>query len=189
MKIDNINSTNFSALYRLKQPPKDIREISERVIPMYKYLRKRPATFFEANPLCSLLNEKFKEIAQGLKYSVEWLRSNAERHNLNLSYLDNNSILVVTQAEDINNLLDGVNKLRRQDNGFIGKITNFIENNKRSKQIAQYCRKFPPHLEELAICDYLYRENMKPFEDCLNGFKIIDVDSPQELLQKMLTEK
>ena len=51
MQVNKCNNVNFTGIYKIQFNDKNIKEISERVIPMYEIIRHEPVAYFQGkNP-------------------------------------------------------------------------------------------------------------------------------------------
>ena len=188
-KTNNINNRpSFSGLYRINYSENYFREIKNNVLPMYMAIRKEPATCFESNPLQNLVKQRLKEIAKELNYSFEWLMQNSKRNGIDLSYINDDSILVITKTEDMKKFLEQMETINKEPS-FIQKLKNFFTQSKAEEAFDEYVSSKPEHLREVAEIDFVYKSAMNNFKKCLNIFNIVEVKTPQEMLQKMFIEK
>lgn len=190
MKIaGNSNSSpNFKGVYRIKCSPNIMNEIKSKVIPVYEAIRKEPVACFEENPLQDIVKEKLNDIARSMNYSLEWLLQNSKKHGIDLSYLDKNSIIVISKKEDMREFVQKISSLKTEKN-FFQKLKSYFMPDRADLRKVLYVESKPEHLKEVAEIDCVYKSAIDKYSKCLNSFDIVDVQTPQELLQKLFVEK
>ena len=102
--------------------------------------------------------------------------------------MDKNSIIVLTKKKDNQSFLEKISKVNK-DHSIFQKIKNIFNSKNFYDEVAEYVSTKPEHLKEVAGIDYVYKKEIKRFNECLSSFDIVDVKTPQELLQKMFLEK
>ncbi len=187
-KTNNSYNPNFRGMYRLNYTEKNLNEVVQKVLPMYEMISKEKASVFEENPLQLIIKEKLEKIADDFHYSFDWLVQNSQRHGIDLSYIDKNSIIVLTKKKDNQSFLEKISKVNK-DHSIFQKIKNIFNSKNFYDEVAEYVSTKPEHLKEVAGIDYVYKKEIKRFNECLSSFDIVDVKTPQELLQKMFLEK
>ena len=128
-------------------------------------------------------------IADSQKSSKTWLEMNAKNHGLDLSAsnIGEDILHIVTGEKDIKDLIEYlITRAKSVQPSFKDKVLNFLGIRKE----ADYgiTQDTPKHLKPLFIAlSKLETENIAFAEYSKN--KVINVDTPKELLKKMMTER
>ena len=182
MQINKIDNVKFNGIYRIKNTPKNIQEIEKYVEPMYKHLKHEPVfQFVGKHPFRMGLDMIMEVIAESQNGSVSWLKMNAENHGAELSSINEDSLHIVSGRKDIENLTDYLINRAEKRFGFVNRLKNLFS--KKNVYDAK-----PEHLRPLFRALEFNEEECEAFNEKY-GNKVISVNSPQELLQKMLCEK
>ena len=193
MKTNKVDKPNFKAIYKLPYSQKTAMEI-KKVIPIYTGLPlpSKKALFFEGrNPQSSGVQFWMKAIARQQGASVEWLKTNAEKHGFDPESLNEGYIHVITGEEDCQAIEDFVNdslnktkekllKMAKHKTSIIYKVKKlFIKDEDNIK----YPKGLPEHLKFLFG---LVQKDKEMNEDFKNAFpNIIEVNNTKELFSKM----
>ncbi len=185
MQVNKSNNVSFTGIYKLQFNDKNIKEISQRVIPMYEFIRHEPVAYFQGkNPyklITDILIDKIAELSGGSK---EWLKMNAENHNLKVDLLDDDVCHIITTKKDIESLQNYIVEQATKKLTFMERLKQRF----KKPDTPEINENLPLHLQVLqAVINQIKKRNAE-FNDFANG-KVIEVKTPQELLQKMLTER
>lgn len=190
MHINNINNTNFQGIYRIKNSPAIKNEIKNKVTPMYQMVSNNPVIIFSGkNPFKIGLDILMNLIADSQNSSKTWLEMNAKNHGLDLSAanIGDDILHIITDKKDIDNLIEYmINRIKKTEPTFKTKIMNFLGINKTDNYGIK--NDTPKHLKPLFIALSKNEAENVAFEEYTKG-KVINVDSPKELLTKLLLER
>lgn len=187
MQINNINSTNFNAIYRLPNTAKNAAELKTHVYPAYAHLRHQPAiSVVGSNPFAMGVDMMKEIIAKKNNCSKIWLEMNAQNHGLDLDSVKTDCMYVFSGEQEIKNLLNWMeNRLSAKiskEKSIFTKLKNFF--NPKEEEIPE---NLPTHLIPLFEMLKANKEEDALFAQYIKN--IVNVRNSQELLQKMLMEK
>lgn len=190
MRINKIEHTNFQGMYKIKNTPAIVNEIQNKVAPAYQKVSNNSIiAFIGKNPFKIALDIIAEGIAETQNSSREWLEMNAKNHGLDLS--DENTgedvLHIITGDKDIKETIEYmIDRSKKLQPGFKEKIMNFFG----IKFEVNYgiTRETPKHLIPLFIALSKNKEEDAAFEEFASK-KIIKVNTPQELLTRMLMER
>ncbi len=188
MQINNINNTNFNAIYRLPNTAKNAAELKTHVYPAYAHLRHQPAiSVVGSNPFAMGVDMMKDIIAKKFNCSKTWLEMNAENHGLNLSEVKDDYMYIFTGDKEIRNLLDWMmNRVKSKDkeiNSLSSRLKNFF--NPTSKN--DIPENLPTHL--IPLFEILKSNKEEDVLFAQYAKNVVKVNSSQELLQRMLMER
>ena len=187
--MQTINSQlHFTGIYKIPNTPKNIKEIEEKVIPMYKYLKHEKVLGFPGENPCVLGFETIKEIvANKNNASKIWLGMNAKIHGLILPDTNTNFLHIISGEKDLQEFVEFIIKrLKANENTPLKKLKNFFNSLKNKNSEKQ---KLPEHLQIVDRAVELYEKEKLEYQKFIQNKNIISVSSAQELLSKLLTEK
>ena len=185
MQVNKTNNVNFTGIYRLPLNDKNINELSEYVLPVYKFLKKEPVICFPGkNPykiITDMLIDKVAELSGG---SREWLKMNAENHKLKTDLIDDGVMHVVTTKKDVASLENFIKSEVTKKLTFMEKLKQKF----KKPEPSNIREDLPFHLQFLqGVLNEIKKRNTA-FDEFSHG-NIIDVSEPKDLLIKMLMEK
>ena len=109
---------------------------------------------------------------------------NAENHNLKVDLLDDDVFHIITTKNDIESLQNYIVEQATKKLTFMERLKQKF----KKPDTPEINENLPFHLQVLqAVINQIKKRNAE-FNDFADG-KVIEVKTPQELLQKMLTEK
>ena len=187
--MQTINSQlNFTGIYKIPNTPKNIKDIEEKVIPMYNYLKHENVSGFPGENPFVLGFEAIKYIVENANNASKvWLEMNAKNHGQILPDTNTNFLHIVSGKKDIQEFLEFIiQRLKANENTPLHKLKNFFSsvNNINSEK-----QKLPEHLQLVDKAIELYEKERLEYQKFIQNKNIISVSSAQELLAKMLTEK
>ena len=179
------NNISFTGIYKLPFNEKNLKEVSQYAIPMYKYLRRDAAVLFPGEtPNKCVIDECLKQLAEKSGGSKEWLIMNAKNHNLNVDLFENNVFHVISGESDILQYTDYLKKRLNKKLTLQEKIKKLFS----KKEKYDIRKELPDHLNVLRhLLNTLKKEN-DDFAEFAKG-KIIEANDSKELLQRMLCER
>lgn len=190
MQINKINNTNFQGIYRIKNTPAIVTEIQNKVAPSYKMVSNNPLVAFPGkNPFKIALDILMDMVADSQNSSKSWLAMNAKNHGLDLSAekIGDDYIHIITGEKDIKNIVEYMiersNKLKPT---FKDKVMNFFGISKEANY--NITENTPEHLIPLFVGLSKNEEEDIAFAE-FTGKRVIKVNTPQELLTRMLMER
>lgn len=183
MRINNVDNTNFKAIYKIKNTPANIETLSKKIIPIYEAITKQDTfVFIGSNPFKSGLDVITKKIAQANNVTKNWLKKKAEYHGLKYTSSDDGILHVVTTQKDIDKLNDYMqNRLDLR----LERIQDKILNNTPLPDDAN--AKLPEYLQALDSALKLDQVEEEAFKNYPQ--KIIEVNNVEELFAKMMSER
>ncbi len=180
-----VNSNiNFTGVYKIANTPNNVKEITEKVIPMYSYVKHEPASGFPGeNPFVTGF-ELIKEIiADANNASKIWLEMNAKNHGTILPDTNTDFLHIISGKKDIQDFVNFlINRLKANENTPLKKIKNFFVGNNVNKDL-------PEHLQIVDKAIELYQKERLEYLKFIQDKKITPVSTTQELLSKMLNER
>lgn len=187
--MQTINSQlNFTGIYKIPNTPKNIKEIQEKVIPMYSYLKHDKVSGFPGENPFVLGFEVLKGIvANANNASKVWLEMNAKNHGQILPDTNTDFLHIISGNKDIQEFIDYIKKrIKANENTPLNKLKKMFsilqDNNTAREQL-------PEHLKIIDRAIELYEKERLEYQKFIQNKNIISVSSAQELLAKMLTEK
>lgn len=187
--MQTINSQlNFTGIYKIPNTPKNIKEIQEKVIPMYSYLKHEKVSGFPGENPFVLGLEVIKEIvANANNASKVWLEMNAKNHGQILPDTNTNFLHIISGKKDIQEFVEFIiQRLKANENTPLNKLKNIFNS---IKNISNEKQKLPEHLQIVDKAIELYEKEKLEYKKFIQNKNVISVSSTQELLAKMLTEK
>jgi len=183
MQVNKIDTTNFQGIYRIANTPRNVSEIQKYVTPMYEQIRHEKSFLFEGfNPFKQALDIILNEIADGEKYSLSWLKMNAENFGADFSKIGDGILHIITGKKDISRVFEHMKNRAFHKPTVLEQIKEFF-----SRPEEDYSDK-PEHLRLLFHALDVNKEEDNAFYENF-GDEIIEVKTPQDLLTKMLCEK
>lgn len=178
---------NFTGIYRIKNTPQNVKELSEKVLPMYEYIRKEPFTFYIGdNPFVQGLDIIKEIVANANQASKAWLEMNAKNHGQILPNSNTDFIHIITSKKDVQEFVEyALKRLKALENTPLNRIKNFF----RERFGQNENPNLPEHLQIMDKAINLYEAEKAEFNKYLQGKNIVSVSSPQDLLYKMMIEK
>ena len=190
MQINKINNTNFQGIYRIKNSPAIVKEIQNKVAPSYRMVSHNPIVAFPGkNPFKITLDILMEIIAKSQNSSKDWLEMNAKNHGLDLSAtkIGDDYIHIITGEKDIKNIVEYmIDRTKKLQPSFKDKVMNFFGITKEVDY--GITENTPEHLKPLFIALSKIEEEDIAFEE-FAGKKVIKVNTPKELLTRMLMER
>ncbi len=187
--MQTINSQiNFTGIYKIPNTPKNIKEIEEKVIPMYSYLKHEKVSGFPGENPFVLGFETIKEIvANKNNASKIWLEMNAKNHGQILPDTNTNFLHIISGEKDLQEFLEFIiQRLKANENTPLNRLKHFFNS---LKNINREKQKLPEHLQLVDKAIELYKKERLEYQKFIQNKNVISVSSAQELLAKMLTEK
>lgn len=189
MKISNNHSTpNFQGVYRLPFSETNNRIILKEILPKYRTVKKDiPQIFYGETPFEEPVHTVMDYIAKENGASKDWLVRNAKNFGLNVQLPEYKHINIISSQQDIDaysNIIKQTIKKIKQPTW--KKILNIFRNNPKDS--------FPQDAPEQVKKVFLLFENYNKVKNNFNNsfnkkFNVENVANPQELLNKMLSEK
>lgn len=190
MQINKIDNTNFQGIYRIKSSPAIINEIQNKVAPSYQRVSNNPIVAFSGkNPFKIALDILMDMIADSQNSSKDWLEMNAKNHGLDLSAAKTGDdyIHIVTGEKDVKNIIEYMlDRAKKLKPSFKDKVMNFFGITKEVDY--GITENTPEHLVPLFIALSKNEEEDIAFTE-FAGKRVIKVNTPQELLTRMLMER
>ena len=183
--MQTINSNvNFTGVYRIPNTPKNIKEINEKVIPMYSYLKHEPVSGFPGENPFVFGFEVLKEIvAKANNASKAWLEMNAKNHGEILPDTNTDFIHIVSGEKDLNDFMNFItSRVNANQNTPLKYIKRLFSHSKDKKDL-------PDHLKVVDKAVELYQKERLEYLKFIQSKKVVPVETTQELLTKMLTER
>ena len=183
--MQTINSNvNFTGVYRIPNTPKNIKEINEKVIPMYSYLKHEPVSGFPGENPFVLGFEALKEVvANANNASKSWLAMNAKNHGEALPDTNTDFLHIVSGEKDLNDFVNFiVSRVNANKNTPLKYIKSFFSHREDKKVL-------PEHLKVLDKAIEIYQKERLEYLKFIQSKKVVPVETTQELLTKMLTER
>ena len=187
--MQTINSQlNFTGIYKIPNTSKNIKDIEEKVIPMYSYLKHEKVSGFPGENPFVLGFEAIKEIvANKNNASKILLEMNAKNHGQILPDTNTNFLHIISGEKDLQEFVEFIiQRLKANENTPLNKLKNFFH---YLKNINSEKQKLPEHLQIVDKAVELYEKEKLEYQKFIQDKNIISVSSAQELLAKMLTEK
>ena len=178
------NNINFTGIYKIPLNDKNLKEIKQYVLPMYKYLRQEEVLGFPGeNPMKMFINERINLLADIAGGSKEWLMMNAEHHNVNTDFLEDKFMHIITTKNDILSLKNFFLEKTKKRIILKQKIKNLF----KKPEKPNINKSLPLHLQLLEeIINITQKENSHFTQ--FSGDRIVKVNDTKELLTKMLME-
>lgn len=178
---------NFTGIYRIKNTPTNIKDIEEKVLPMYSYLKKEPVIGFPGENPFVIGFELIKEVvANANNASKLWLEMNAKNHGQTLPDTNTNFLQIISGKKDIQDFLNYLTeRIKANENSPLNIFRNFFKTTFAERERTD----LPEHLKLLDKAIQIYEKEKVEYQNFTNNKKVVTVSSPQELLTKMLTEK
>lgn len=183
MRINNVDNTNFKAIYRLKNTPTNLETLGNKIIPIYEAITKQDTfVFIGSNPFKSGLDFIIKGIAQANNVTKNWLKKKAEYHGLEYTSSDDGILHVITTQKDIDKLNDYMQaRLDMRFERIKDKILNKTPlPDDANKNLPEYLQA----LDSALKLDQVEEEAFKKYPQ-----KIIEVNNVEELFAKMMSER
>ena len=182
MQVNKTTKPSFNGIYRIKNTPKNIEEVQNIIIPLYKACKEEPIIMFVgSNPLKSVKDALIQKHADKLGYSVEWLKANAQNFGASLWDFESEFLHVVSSRKDYNGLMDYLNKRISSHSKFLYFVKEIFKGFFKHKEK-------PEHLRDVfRILDLDKQEDIafsKQFSK-----RIKDTNSIEELSSNLLQEK
>ena len=183
MQVNKIDTTNFQGIYRIANTPKNVSEIQKFVTPMYEHIRHEKTLLFEGyNPFKQALDILLEHIADEQKYSLSWLKMNAENFGADFSKVGDGILHIIAGKKDLSRVLEHMKNRAFHKPTVLEQIKEFF-----SRPEKDYSDK-PEHLRLLFHALDVNKDEDTAFYEKF-GKEIIEVKTPQELLTQMLGEK
>lgn len=177
------NDVNFTGIYRLPLNEKNLREFREHIVPMYTYIRHEPIVTFPGNNPAKFIGDimlnRIAELAGGSK---EWLKMNAQNHNLDVSDMTSSVLHVISSRKDVERFNEFIKNTAAKKMSFFEKLKIALNPNKNIRE------DLPLHLKFVQATLNNMKTRDKEFAE-FAGTDLVEVKTPQELLKRMLTEK
>ena len=188
MQINNIQSqTSFKGIYRIANTPENLKLISEKVLPMYHVVRKQPvAGYLGDNPLVIGFDIIMDSIGKSNGGSKEWLAMNARNNGIQFPEFRMDYVHLVTGQKDIAKFTEYfTERIKAYQPNKFQKFLNFF----KAPESTGYKPEMPEHLQPVCEALHIYRKERDLYGEFIKGKEIVSVNTPQELLTKMMTER
>lgn len=183
--MQTINSNvNFTGVYRIPNTPKNIKEINEKVIPMYSFLKHEPALGFPGENPFVLGFEVLKDVvAKANNASKSWLEMNAQYHGEMLPDTNTDFLHIVSGKKDLADFVNFiVSRVKANQNTPLKYIKSLFARHKDEKDL-------PEHLKVVDKAIDVYQKERLEYLKFIQTKKVVPVETTQELLTKMLMER
>jgi len=183
---NNLNRQNFNGIYRIKSSNiDDLKVVSDSVIPMYSFLRRRGAVaFLGDNPVEVSLIKVLSDMMDRKGLSYEWLSQNAKMHGLHFADKNNSDMWVMT-GDDVDIVEKAVSwqikDYNKPDLKFKFKLFKDLVWGKYSK--------LPEHLKDFILVFEKNKKMTSFFNSQVRNKDILEAQNVQDLLTKMTCEK
>ncbi len=186
MQVTN-SQPSFTSIYRIKNTPKNIKEIEEKVLPMYTFLKHEKVAVFEGDNPFEIVFDVIKEIVADSNHASKlWLEMNAKIHGQILPDSNMDFLHIISSNKDVQDFIGYITKRQKAyENKPIKRIKEFF----KSVLTPQERKDLPEHLQIMEEASKAYNTEREEYQKFLNGKDVVNVSSTQELLAKMLTEK
>lgn len=190
MYINNIDSTGFGGVFRIKNTPANKEFIEKQIVPIYKFMRNQPITIFSGmNPLRdAYVSAGIKCVAEAENSSEEWVISNAAVNGINIAEKADDTLHVITGASDCLKLLSYLKKYMEShfiNMGFF-KIMKLAYREAQNKIEAQ-SQNMPSHLLPLVKSLIENEKESKRFqEEYMKDCNVKTCESVNELLNAVM---
>ena len=189
MFINKIDNTNFQAIYKVKNLAGFANEIENRVIPTYESVSNQAAVKIVGdNPYKKHIFRVLDKLAKKNNSSRDWAERNAKNHGIDTSIINEDTVYVFTGNDEVIKLgkyMAGRNS--RLKPTFIDKIREFFSIPKKND--VEFPEDLPSDLYSLYLSVNIDKNETQAFSEYLEAKKVIDANSPQDLLFKMLHER
>ena len=196
MQINQTNNINFKGIYRLPLNRQDSDGVIKYIIPAFKTVMKIDVDYFVGeNPYGYVSDKLISNLAKYLGGTKNWLKSNADLHNIDTSNFTNEALYVVTTQKDVKDLhkymmrkgyyvMKFLSKEGRLDDG---KLTDMIKQVFFKVPVLEDSN-LPAHLKILKKILEFTKKNNDDFKKFAKD-RIIDVESADELMVKLSRER
>ncbi len=189
MKIYNNNSNQyFQGVYRLPFSETNNRIILKEILPKYRTIKKDiPQIFYGDTPLEEPVRTVMDYIAKENGASKDWLVKNVKNFGLDVQLPEYKHINIISSQADIETYSGIVKQtIKKIKQPTWKKILNIFLNNPKDS-----CpQDLPEQVKRVFYLLETYNKGKNYFDNLFNkNFKVENVANPQELLNKMLSEK
>lgn len=182
MKTEKVN---FTGMYIIPNTPKNVQLIKEKVAPMYNHLKHENIIGIEGENPYMIGVEVIKElIGKSQGASKQWLMMNAKRFGIALPELNSENLLIVSGKKDISKLADFFQE--RINANLKSPLQRFFDIFTKHPDVEP---NLPEHLKLLPELVEGFNRETKIYKAFLSKENVVNVQTPQELLAKILTEK
>lgn len=187
MQTINSQKINFTGIYKIPNTPKNLKEIEEKVIPMYNYLKHENIIGYQGeNPFVYGFEYIKQIVADSNNASKSWLEMNAKNHGQIFPDTNTDFIHIISSNKDIKEFNEYLqSRVKANENTPLKKIKRIFSSFLTQKENNE----LPAHLKLMERAIELYEKERTEYQKFLNRKKVSKVSSAQELLAKILTEK
>lgn len=188
MQVNNIQSnTNFNGIYRIPNTPENIKLISEKVLPMYQMIRREPVAGYPGdNPLVLGMDFFMDILGRKNGGSKEWLAMNARNNGVKFPEFNMDFLHIVAGKKDLNKFIDYfTERIKAHNPNKFQKFLNFF----KAPEANGYKPEMPEHLQPVCEALHMYRKERDLYSEFIKGKEIVQVNTPQELLTRMMNER
>lgn len=184
MQINKVDNINYKGLYKIPYSERNLKELTEFVVPTYMNISKEPVIIFSGNnPFRIGLGSLMKLIAEKNKSSVGWLKMNAQNHGMDVSGMDINVLNIVSTQKDINKLQEYMlNRVNSRKPKFMDRVKYFFG----VREVPDFDKNLPAHLAVLSEGLKLDKEESEAFAEYSQKAKLLN--SAQELFKSLMSE-
>lgn len=184
MQINKVDNISYKGLYKIPYSERNLKELTEFVVPAYMNISKEPVIIFSGNnPFKIGLSKLMELIAEKNNSSVNWLKMNAQNHGMDVSETESKILNIVTTNNDINKLQEYMlNRINSRKPKFMDKVKNFFG----VREVPDFDENLPAHLAVLSEGLKLDKEESAAFAEYSKKAKLLN--SAQELFKALMSE-
>lgn len=185
MQIGKTDSSSFKGIYKIKNTPKNLEALKEKIIPIYESITKQPTYIFEgSNPFKRGLDPIIYAITKHNNVTKNWLKMKAEKLGFPPFTTSDDGILhVITNKKDI----DEFDEYMKSRMNYRASIAQERILNPDKNTLPQSVANLPECLIHLWVSLTYNKEEDEAFAKYPK--KIIEVNSVEELFAKMMSER
>ena len=188
MQVNNIQTqTSFKGIYRIPNTPENITLIAEKVVPMYQMIRRQPVVGYQGdNPFVFGLDMIMDVLGKKSGGSKEWLAMNARNNGVLFPEFKMDYLHIVAGKKDLNKFAEYfAGRLKEYQPNKFQKFLNFF----KAPEANGYKPEMPEHLQPVCEALHVYRKERDLYSEFIKGQEIVSVNTPQELLTRMMNER
>ena len=193
MRINNIsNNQNFNGIYRIKNTGNE-KELVEKVLKPYIAIRHRHVMVQHGeNIFTPMYAHDYETCCSQTGYAKDWLIMNAKNHGIDITEPKMDTLTIYTDTKDYDEV-----KAFIADQGkiahpsFIDRLKSIFGTSNYKKEQDEIQRRYeelPKHLKPIFLSSETYKILTKRYEERFKD-KIVDAESPKDLLIAMMNER